>query len=41
MVGIPAGDIVGFLPAAVVVLPPNSKITEAKLTKEIAGIIPV
>lgn len=38
VVGIPAGEDVGFLPAAVVVLPPNSKVTEAELTKEVAGI---
>lgn len=37
VVGIPAGDV-GFLPAAVVILPSNSKVTENDLTKAIAGI---
>lgn len=36
VVGIPVKDI-GFLPAAVVVLPPNSNVTETEMTKAIAG----
>lgn len=38
VVGVPGEDDVGHLPAAVVVLPPNSTVTETKITKAIEGI---
>lgn len=37
VVGVPSEDDIGQLPAAVVVLPPNSTITEANITKAIEG----
>lgn len=38
VVGIPAEDDLGELPAAVIVLPPKSNITESDITKAIEGI---
>lgn len=37
VVGVPGGDDLGQLPAAVVVLPPNSTVSEAGISKAIEG----